>query len=43
MSIGFALIALLLVTQNILMAIYASLTIGLIVVNVLGIIPLMGW
>lgn len=42
-SIGFALIALLLVTQNLFMAVYASLTIGLIVVNVLGIIPYMGW
>ena len=43
MSIGFALVALLLVTQNLVMAVYASVTIGLIVVNVLGIIPYMGW
>lgn len=42
-SIGFALIALLLVTQNVIMAVYASLTIGLIVVNVLAMIPYMGW
>lgn len=43
MSVGFALIALLLVTQNFFMAVYASFTIGLIVVNVMAMIPYMGW
>lgn len=43
MSVGFALIALLLVTQNLFIAVLASFTIGLIVVNVIGVIPYMGW
>lgn len=43
MSVGFALIALLLVTQNLFIAVLASFTIGLIVVNVMGVIPYMGW
>ena len=42
-SIMFAFIALLAATQNLIMAFYASLSIGMILVNVLALIPYMGW
>jgi predicted RND superfamily exporter protein len=42
-SILFAFGALLVATSNIIMAFYASLTIGMIIVNVMAFIPYMGW
>jgi hypothetical protein len=42
-SIVFAFLALLCATSNIIMAFYASLTIGMIIINVMAIIPYMGW
>ena len=42
-SILFAFVALLIATGNIIIAIYASLSIGMILVNVMAIIPYMGW
>ena len=38
-SISFALIALLFASQNVIIAIIASLTIGLIIINVLAMVP----
>ena len=42
-SIGFALIALFLATMNLLQAVLASLTIGLIIINVMAIVAYMEW
>ena len=42
-SIIFAFIALLAATKNLVMALYASVSIGMILVNVLALIPYMGW
>jgi predicted RND superfamily exporter protein len=42
-SIIFAFLALLCATNNIIMAFYAALTIGMIIVNVMAFIPYMGW
>lgn len=42
-SITFALFALLVATQNLIMACLASLTIGMIIINVLAIIPYNSW
>lgn len=42
-SIVFAFIALLCATSNIIMAFYAAITIGMIIVNVMAFIPYMGW
>ena len=42
-SILFAFVALIIATGNILMATYASISIGMILINVLAIIPYMGW
>ena len=42
-SIVFAFIALVFATNNFIMALYASLTIGMIIINVMAIIPYMGW
>jgi len=42
-SITFALFALLLATQNLIMATLASVTIGMIIINVLAIIPYFKW
>lgn len=43
MSIVFALFALLCATQNFIIASLASLTIGLIIINVLALVPINGW
>ena len=42
-SVTFALFALICATQNLLMAFYASFTIGLIIINVLAMVPYFGW
>ena len=43
MSLTFALVALIGAAQNVVMASLAALTIGLIIVNVIALVPMLGW